>query len=64
VVENIGVRTTTLRTVENVQVLVPNAMISPKRGQPLARSRALASSTDASAPPARLEHGRAAGADC
>jgi small-conductance mechanosensitive channel len=27
VVENIGVRTTTLRTVENVQVLVPNAMI-------------------------------------
>jgi small-conductance mechanosensitive channel len=26
-VENIGVRTTTLRTVENVQVLVPNALI-------------------------------------
>ena len=27
IVENIGVRTTTLRTVQNVQVLVPNAMI-------------------------------------
>jgi small-conductance mechanosensitive channel len=27
VVENIGVRTTTLRTVQNVRVLVPNAMI-------------------------------------
>ncbi|HEY3062946.1 MAG TPA: mechanosensitive ion channel domain-containing protein [Chloroflexota bacterium] len=27
VVENIGVRTTTLRTVENVQVLVPNALV-------------------------------------
>ena len=25
--ENIGVRTTTLRTVENVQVLVPNAVV-------------------------------------
>jgi small-conductance mechanosensitive channel len=27
VVENIGVRTTTLRTVQNVQVLVPNALV-------------------------------------
>src|SRR5438132_13851677 len=27
VVENIGVRTTTLRTPDNVQVLVPNAMV-------------------------------------
>jgi len=27
VVENIGVRTTQLRTTDNVQVLVPNAMV-------------------------------------